>query len=92
MKILPIIFATVLVCSFGCTGTHQRSEAGEYKVIQRYDYPGLNTNRDFSTFYAFPWQTQLSLYEQQGWSIDLVAFTTNGMGVEALITLKHAKK
>jgi len=92
MKILPILFTAALACCFGCEGTHQHSDAGEYKVIQRYDYPDLNTNQNFSTFYAFPWQTQLRLYEQQGWSIDSVLFTTNRLGVEALITLKHAKK
>jgi len=91
MKILPVLVATVLVCSFGCTGTHQRSDAEEYIVIGRYDYPSLNTNQNFSTLYAFPWQTQLNFFEQKGWSIDSVAFTTNQLGVEALITLKRAK-
>jgi hypothetical protein len=86
------LFAAVLVCSFGCTGTPQRSDTLEYKVIPRYDYPGLNTNQNFSTFYAFPWQTQLHFYEQQGWSFDSVAFVTNKLGVQALVTLKHAKR
>lgn len=62
----------------------------EYKVVQRCDYPGLNNKMQI--VYAFPWETQLRLYEEQGWSIDSVAFATNGFGKTALITLKHAKK
>ncbi|HUJ10862.1 MAG TPA: hypothetical protein VL171_12625 [Verrucomicrobiae bacterium] len=90
MKILSILSATILVWNLGCSGTHQRLDAWEYKVIQRYDYPGLNNTNHLE--YAFSWQTQLHIYEQQGWSIDSVAFTTNNFGKAALITLKHAKK
>lgn len=65
-----------------------------YLTFERWDYPGLNTD-DFSTMYAFPWKTQLQIYEKEGWLIDSVTFKTNeafGRPKEirvAIIKLKH---
>ncbi len=72
-------------------GTAIKPQKLEYKSIQRYDYPGLG-NTNYSTMYAFPWETQLHLYQKQGWSIDSVTFTTNKMGACAVIRLQRLEK
>jgi len=68
----------------------------EYKSVQRLDYPGLNNNA-CSSLYAFPWKTQLSNYEQQGWIVDSVSFKEEGLASghsmqAAIIVLKRVKK
>jgi hypothetical protein len=81
---------------FGSGCATSRSDACEYKTIQRFDYPGLNNN-DYRHAYAFPWRQQLSIYEQQGWQLDSVK--TNGIGLasghpieKAIIVLKRVKQ
>jgi hypothetical protein len=72
-------------------GTAIEPQKLEYKSIQRYDYPGLG-NTSFSMTYAYPWETQLHLYQQQGWSIDSITFTTNKLGACAVIRLQRLEK
>jgi hypothetical protein len=73
-------------------GTAIEPQTLEYKSIKRYDYPGLN-NTNWSTMYAFPWETQLHLFEQQGWSVDSVTFSTNASETHAaIITMKRLQK
>jgi hypothetical protein len=95
---LKIILCLALILSgdffgSGCATSH--SDVWEYKTIRRLDCPGLN-NPAFSFQYAFPWKRQLNLYEQQGWHIDSVKISEEGLPsgnpTEATIVLKRIKK
>ena len=83
----------------GCsTGSNvEKPQVSEYKTIQRFDYPSLNKDNNFSLQYAFSWKKQLSIYEQQGWSVDSVSVNerklASGQTIQsAIIVLKRAKK
>jgi len=94
---LALVLSGVFFSSGCAAPPHSYSEAWEYKTIRRLDYPGLNKDQNFSSFYAFPWKTQLSLYEQQGWNVDSVSVSeqnlASGQTIQsALITIKRAKK
>lgn len=94
---IPVaLLATILVCSSGCATSHPHSAAWEYQVVRRLDYPGMNGNV-YQSLYAVPWKTQLNSYEQQGWSVDSVSFSEEGLASGhpiqvATIVLKRAKK
>ena len=81
---------------FGSGCATSRSDACEYKTIQRFDYPGLN-NDTYRYMYAFPWKQQLSIYEQQGWSVDSVSVSERDLAggqkmKMAKIVLKRPKQ
>lgn len=94
-----LLLGLALVLSGGWFGSGcaaSRSDACEYKTIQRFYYPGLN-NDTYRYAYAFPWKQQLSIYEQQGWQLDSVK--TNEIGLasghpieSAIIVLKRVNK
>jgi hypothetical protein len=100
-KIRPCLALVLSGGLFGCSapaGTHAKTVnvIWEYKTVQRLDYPGLNNNA-YSSLYAFPWKTQLNYCEQQGWSVDSVSFSGEGLASGhpiqvATIVLKRAKK
>jgi hypothetical protein len=97
LRCLALVLSGVFFNSGCATPPHSYSEAWGYKTIQRLDYPGLNKDNDFSSVYAFPWKTQLSLYEQQGWSVDSVSVSERKLAggqtmQSAIIVLKRAKK
>jgi hypothetical protein len=91
-----LLLGLALVLSGGWFGSGcatSRSDACEYKTIQRFDYPGLN-NDTYRYMYAFPWKQQLSLYEQQGWRVDSVKTNETGLASghpieSAIIVLKR---
>ena len=72
-------------------GTAIEPQKLAYKSIERFDYPGLGQT-NYSAMYAFPWEQQLNLYQQQGWSIDSVTYITNKMGKGAVIRLQRLEK
>jgi hypothetical protein len=93
-RFVPVmLLAAIFIFGSGCA-TH--SSAWEYKTIQRLDYPDLNDD-SYRYVYAFPWKQQLSIYEQQGWSVDSVSVSERDLAggqkmKMAKIVLKRPKQ
>jgi hypothetical protein len=96
-RLIPVaLLAAILIFGSGCATSQPPAAGWEYKVVQRLDYPGLN-DESYRNMYAWPWQEQLNLYEQQGWSVDSVSVNQRELQggqkqKSAKIVLKRAKK